>query len=40
MHTRADRKELPDGQPARGAAARMTSLNLHTRADRFSFGGI
>jgi hypothetical protein len=26
MHTRAVRKELPEGQPARGAAARSASL--------------
>ena len=27
MHTRAERKMLPPGQPARGAAARFASLN-------------
>ncbi len=35
MHTRAERKELSEGQPARGAAARSASLEMmHTRAER------
>ena len=37
MHTRAERKVLSEGQPARGAAARSASLDntkMHTRAER------
>ena len=33
MHTRAERKMLPSGQPARGAAARSASLEKGVTMD-------